>query len=352
MKAVVFRGPGQIACEEVADPVLPPDGLILKVMACGICGGDLRAYKHGLRAEREWQILGHEISGVVAEVGAGVKDYQVGERLAVAADVSCHQCYYCQRAYFNLCEAWQLIGLDFPGGMAEYMLLPEAILRRGIVHRIPATLSIRRSALAEPSSSVIWAQKNLDVQPGEVVAILGDGPIGALHVQVARLRGAKPVMIGITGPRLEMFKSNPELGAWRVFDNLTQDVVAEVKALTGGRGADVAIVANPFKETQAQAVNMVRKRGRVGLFGGLPKSDPMTRLDSNRIHYDELIVMGNFSYHPGIHADALDLLNRGLIDADQIITATYSIDDVQAAFEDAIRGTALKVVLAPHGKLE
>lgn len=352
MKAVVFRGPGQIACEEVPYPDLPADGVILKVTACGICGGDLRAYKHGLRGDRESQILGHEISGVVHEVGADVTDYQVGDRLAVAADVSCHACYYCKHAYFNLCEDWKLIGLDYPGGMAEYMQLPAAILWRGIVHRIPATLSDRRSALAEPSSSVIWAQKDLDVQPGEVVAILGDGPIGALHVQVARLRGAKAIMIGITGPRLDMFTDNPALGAWRILDNLTQDVVAEVKALTGGRGADVAIVANPFKETQAQAVNMVRKRGRVGLFGGLPKSDPITHLDSNRIHYDELLVMGNFSYHPDIHADALDLLDRGLIDADPIITATYPLGDVQAAFEAAMQGNALKVVLAPHGNLD
>lgn len=351
MKAVVFRGPEKIACEEVPYPELPPDGVILKVTACGICGGDLRAYKHGLRGDRKWQILGHEISGVVHEVGAEVDDYQVGDRLAVAADVSCHDCYYCKRAYFNLCENWQLLGLDFAGGMVEYMQLPEAILRRGIVHRIPDTLSARRSALAEPASSVIWAQKDLDVQPGEVIVILGDGPIGALHVQVANLRGAKPVMIGITGPRLDMFKTG-DLGAWRVFDNLTQDVITEVKAITKGRGADVAIVANPFKETQAQAVNMVRKRGRVGLFGGLPKQDPITHLDSNRIHYDELLVMGNFSYHPDIHADALDLLNRDLIDADKIITATYPLEEVQAAFQAAMRGDELKIVLAPHGPLD
>lgn len=352
MKAVVFRGPGKIACEEVPYPDLPPDGVILKVTACGICGGDLRAYKHGLRDERNAQILGHEISGMVVEVGRKVHDYQVADRLAVAADVSCHKCYYCKRAYFNLCEDWKLIGLDFPGGMAEYMQLPAAILRRGIVHRIPDSLSDRRSVLAEPSSSVIWAQKHLDVQPGEIVAILGDGPIGALHVQVARLRGARAIMIGIAGPRLDMFKDNPALGAWRVLDNLTQDVVTEVRALTDGRGADVAVVANPFKETQAQAVNMVRKRGRVGLFGGLPKNDPITQLDSNRIHYNELLVMGNFSYHPGIHADALDLLDRGLIDADQIITATYPLEDVQAAFEVAMQGNALKVVLVPHGDLD
>ncbi len=350
MKAVVYRGPQQIACETVPDPELTPESVVIKVTACGICGGDLRAYKHGLRTDRSWQILGHEISGVVIEVGSKVADYRVGDRLAVAADVSCHACYYCQRAYFNLCENWQLIGLDFPGGMAEYMLLPDAILQRGIVHRIPDGLSDRRSALAEPASSVLWAQRELNVQPGEVVAILGDGPIGALHVQVARLRGAKPIIIGVTGNRLEMFRQR-DLGAWRVLDNWKDDVIGEVLALTEGRGADVAIVANPHKETQAQAVNIVRKRGRVGLFSGLPKGDPITQLDSNRIHYNELLVMGNFSYHPSIHADALDLLARGLIDADKIITATYPLEHVQAAFEAAMTGNELKVVLDPHGTL-
>ncbi|MBI5960667.1 MAG: alcohol dehydrogenase catalytic domain-containing protein [Chloroflexi bacterium] len=347
MKAVVYRGPGQVACEETAYPDLSPNGLILKVTACGICGGDLRAYKHGLRADKAWQILGHEIAGVVAEVGHEVTDYRVGERLAVAADVSCHECYYCQRALFNLCENWKLLGLDYAGGMADYMLLSKDILRRGIVHRTPEDLSDVHAALAEPASSVLWAQQTLGIEPGEIVVIFGDGPIGALHVQVARLRGAKPIMIGITGGRLDMFTQR-DFGTWKVFNNETQDVIAEVLALTEGRGADAAIVAAPVKSVQAQAVNIVRKRGRIGLFGGLPKSDPMTQLDSNRIHYHEISVVGNFSYHPRMHGVALDLLARKLIEADKIITATYPLTQVMDGFNAAMNAAELKVVLTPE----
>lgn len=347
MKAVVYRGPGQIACEEVPYPELPSDGLILKVTACGICGSDLRTYKHGMRADKTWQILGHEISGVVAEVGSEIHDYQVGERLAVAADVHCHHCYYCKRALYNLCEEWKLIGTHYPGGMAEYMLLTGDMLRRGIIHRIPDGLPDLRSALAEPASSVIWSQQVLNIEPSEVVVIFGDGPIGALHVQVARARGAKPIMVGITGGRLEMFKTR-DLGTWRVFNNDTDDVIAEVKALTEGRGADAAIVAAPAKTAQAQAVNLVRKRGRVSLFGGLPKNDPITALDSNRIHYDEISVIGTFSYHPSIHQVALDLLDRNLIEADKIITAAYPIERVEEAFQAALNAAELKVVITPN----
>jgi L-iditol 2-dehydrogenase len=346
MKAVVYRGPGQVACEDVPYPDLPPDGLILKVTACGICGGDLRAYKHGLRADKAWQILGHEIAGVVVEVGRDVHDFQPGERLAVAADVSCHQCYYCRRALFNLCENWKLLGLDYAGGMADYMLLSEDILRRGIVHRTPDALSDVHAALAEPASSVLWAQQTLGIEPGEIVVIFGDGPIGALHVQVARLRGAKPIMVGITGGRLEMFRQH-DLGTWQVLNNDTQDVISEVKALTDGRGADAAIVAAPVKSVQAQAVNIVRKRGRIGLFGGLPKNDPITQLDSNRIHYHEISVVGNFSYHPRMHGVALDLLARQLIRAEQIITATYPLVQVMDGFNAAMNAAELKVVLTP-----
>lgn len=347
MKAVVYRGAGKVACEDVPYPDLPPDGLILKVTACGICGSDLRTYRHGMRADKDWQILGHEISGVVAEVGRDVHDYRAGERLAVAADVHCHKCYYCKQALYNLCDEWKLIGTHFPGGMTEYMQLSGDMLRRGIIHRIPDSLSDLHSALAEPASSVIWAQKLLAIEPGEVVVIFGDGPIGALHVQVARARGAKPIMVGITGGRLDLFK-NHDFGTWHVFNNDIDDVIAEVKALTEGRGADAAIVAAPAKSPQAQAVNIVRKRGRVSLFGGLPKQDPITQLDSNRIHYDEISVIGTFSYHPSMHQTALDLLDRKLIEADKIITATYPLAQAEEAFQAALTATALKVILTPN----
>ncbi len=343
MKAVVYRGPGKVTCEDVEMPSLTPDGLLLKVTACGICGSDLRTYRHGMRLDLDYQILGHEISGVVHEVGPQVSAYQPGDRLAIAADVSCGQCYYCKKGYYNLCENWRLIGTHLPGGMAEYMLLTHEMLTHGIVHRIPDTLADLPSALAEPSSSVIWAQQMLSIEPGEVVVIFGDGPIGALHVQVAQARGAKPILIGRTGERLEMFKNRP-LGAWHVFNNDTQDVIAEVRKLTDGRGADAAIVAAPAKSAQAQAVHIVRKRGRVALFGGLPKHDPLVELDTNRVHYEEITVVGTFSYHPDVHAVALDLLDRRLIKADEIITATYPLQDAAAAFQDALNSTALKVV--------
>jgi L-iditol 2-dehydrogenase len=346
VKAVVFRGPGELSVEEVPDPELTPDGVIIAIEACGICGSDVRRWQHGAHYEHGWQIPGHEIAGKVVEVGKDVTNYAVGDRLALAADVSCGECYYCRRGLYNLCDNWQLLGVDYPGGMAEYMQLPRAILHHGIVHRTPEGLPGEQAALAEAASSVIAAQEQISVEPGEVVIIIGDGPIGILHVQLAVARGAKPVLIGRRGGRLDIALEKG-FGAWKIFDNSEVDSVEVVRELTDGIGADAAIVACAAKSAQAEAVEMVRKRGRVVLFGGLPKSDPITHLNSNTIHYNELRVIGTFSYHPSAHQTALDLISRGLIDADEIITASYPIEQAQDAFDAVLSCCELKVVLKP-----
>jgi L-iditol 2-dehydrogenase len=326
-------------------PTVPPDGLLLKVMACGICGSDLRSYQHGMRSDNEWQILGHELNGIVAEVGRDVHDYQVGDRLAVAADVSCHDCYYCDRALFNLCENWKLIGAHYPGGMAEYMLLPEDILRRGIVHRIPDGLSYVEAALAEPMSGVLASHHNIGLELGEIVAIIGAGPIGCLHVEIAKARGARPIIIELKPQRLVKAKA---LGVEAAIAAGEEDVISKVRQLTGGYGADVSIVAAPSAAAQAQAVQMMRKRGRVVLYGGLPKTAPTAELNTNIIHYDELTVFGAFSYHPRFHELALEMLARGRIQVPKIITNTYPLEQVVEAFESAKSGDEIKAIIIPN----
>jgi L-iditol 2-dehydrogenase len=346
MRAVVVRGPGHLAVEEVPYPELPPDGLILEIKACGICGGDLRTWQGGLRTGgAEWQILGHELNGIVAEVGSEVHDYQVGDRLAVAADVSCHDCYYCDRALYNLCENWKLLGAHYPGGMADYMRLPFDILRHGIVHRIPDGLEHIPAALAEPMSSVIASQHNINVDLGENVLIIGAGPIGCLHIEIAKARGAHPIIVELVEERLAYAESLGVKAAIKGGDD--EQVLEQVRALTGGYGADVAITAAPSKYPQALAVRAVRKRGRVVLFGGLPKQNPITELDSNIIHYNELRIFGAFSYHPRFHQIALEMLADGQIQVDKIITNTYPIERALDAFEALKAGKEVKAVITP-----
>ena len=327
---------------EIPEPDIPVDGLILKVDACGVCGSDLRRWKEG--PDGAPIIPGHEIAGEVLSVGPELSGYKPGDRLAIAPDVHCGKCYYCRRGRFNLCDNIRMLGITpgYPGGFAQQMALTGDILRNGILHRVPEGLSQVEAAFAEPCSSVLAAHQNAGTSPADTVVVLGGGPIGCLHLVVARARGARTILSEPSQIRREM--AGPFLPD-AVIDPLTDNVLDRVRELTDGLGADIVICANPIAQTQTQAVEMVRKGGRVVLFGGLPKANPMTSLDGNRIHYGEIQVSGSFSYHPTFHEMALEAIQRKLIPTQSLISDTFPLEDIQAAFEKAADGSALKVMI-------
>ncbi len=349
MKAAFLVGPRQLELREVADPTVPEDGLVLHVEACGVCGSDLRRWRAG---PGEPYVPGHEVSGVVEEVGPSSGresvSYAVGDRLAVAPDIHCGRCYYCQRGLYNLCDELYFLGLPqgLPGGFAEKLVLTRDVLVNGIVHRMPEGLSFPAGALAEPISSVLACHDKAGTSLSDTVVVIGTGPIGCLHIAVARARGARVIVSQRSRVRREMAA---RFGPDAVIDPTREDVVQRVRELTDGVGADLVVCANPVAETQAQAVEMVRKGGRVVLFGGLPRSDPMVTLNANTIHYGDIEVVGAFSYHPTMHALALDVLSRGLIPVDLVISHTYPLERVAEAFETASRGQGLKVMVLPGG---
>jgi len=302
VKAAFLVEAGRFEIREVEDPTVPPDALLLGVKACGICGSDLRRWKEGPPQGVNDMTPGHEAAGVVVDVGKDVLgSYRPGDRLAIAPDVHCGECYYCLRGMYNLCDDLRLVGISpgYPGGFAEKMLLTREILQNGIVHRLPEGLSFIEGALAEPCSSVLAARRYM----------------------AARF--------------------DPDL----IVDPLNEDLTARVRDFTNDRGADIVICANPVASTQTRAVEIVRKAGRVVLFGGLPKANPMTTLDANRIHYGEVEVVGAFSYHPSFHALALEVLSRGLVPVQQLVTHIFSLDEIDEAFRLASSGESLKVVV-------
>jgi len=346
MKAAVLAAPGKLEVREVPDPVAPANGLVLKVEACGVCGSDLRRWKEGPSPGSEGVIPGHEVAGVVLEVGRDVSSYFQGDHLAIAPDIHCGHCYYCQRGMYNLCDNIRMIGImpGYPGGCAGKMVLTSEILTHGIVHRMPEGMSFSEGALAEPCSSVLAAHERAGTSIDDTVFIMGAGPIGCLHVVIAKARGAFVIVSQRSRRRQEMVKRfRPDV----IIDPATEDVVARVRELAHGLGADIVICANSVAATQAQAVESVRKGGRVILFGGLPRSNPMSSLDANRIHYGEIEVVGAFSYHPAFHELALNVINRRLIPADLLITDTFPLERIQQAFETADSHAGLKVLVTP-----
>jgi L-iditol 2-dehydrogenase len=267
-----------------------------------------------------------------------------GDRLAIAPDIHCGKCYYCQRELYNLCDDLRLIGITpgYPGGFAEKMILTGEILVNGIVHRISDGLSFINATLAEPISSVLASHQKVGIDQHSTIVIMGAGPIGCLHATVAKSQGANVVISEPSAVRRKMAQRfEPDA----IVNPQDEDLSICVQKLTDNVGADMVICANPVAETQTKAVEIVRKKGKVILFGGLPKNDPMVSLNGNLIHYGEIEVIGSFSYHPDIHRRALDMLDDKLIPVEHLITHEFPLTEIDRAYEIAASGNALKVVV-------
>lgn len=344
MKAAVFKDLETIVLEERPIPDCPDDGILIKVYACGICGGDVRNYHNGLKDGVKNQIMGHEIAGEIIETGKEVTRFSPGDRVALAPDVSCGECWYCKRGLVNLCLSHKMLGTHYPGGYAQYIALPGEVIRRGFVEPIPEDMSYEHAAFAETASAVIACQKYNNVSLGDRVVIIGDGPVGCLHTEVARARGASKVIL-LGREKLELAGTfHPDY----MFDNSDPEAVTEeVRKLCGGIGADIVICAVPTVMVQQQALEMVRKRGRVVIYGGVAKTKELSSLNSNLIHYNEIMILGAFSYPATGLSEALDAIHTKKITADKYITAKVSLEHVTDGMTMIEKGEALKVIIDP-----
>lgn len=350
MKVAVFRDVEKIEIETRPIPPCPKNGLLVKVMACGICGSDIRNYHNGLKDGVKNQIMGHEIAGEIVEACEGVDGFKPGDRVALAPDVHCGTCWYCKHGYVNLCAHHRMLGTHYQGGFAQYIALPEEVVRFGFVSRIPEGMPWGHAAFAETCAAVIACQKRNNVTMGQRVLIVGDGPVGCLHLEVARARGAgKIIMIG--RDKLDLAaKFKPDL----LLDGRTDrdELIRTVRDATDGLGVDIAICALPVAAVQEQTMEMLRKRGTLVIYGGVPRPSEMSLLNSNLIHYGELTVTGAFSYPATGLDDALDALNTGQIHADVYVNARLPLEKLVEGMDMVSRGEALKAIIDPWMTVE
>jgi len=346
MKAVVYHAPQVIRVDELADPTCGEDELLVKVDACAVCGTDLKTFNHGNPRITPPLTMGHEFTGVVAEVGPkAVGGFAVGDRVVMATSVSCGECAYCKRGWTNLCVSLAPMGFTYPGGMAEQVIIPAQALENGHVVKTPATMAAEHAALSEPVSCAVNSLGQCEMEPGATVLVLGAGPLGLMNACVARALGAGKIILSeISGPRLAQAAGF----AIDVLINPAEEDLAErVMAETGGLGADIAIVAAPAAAPQEQAVHLVRKRGTVVLFASLPKDACTLQMDSRAIHYNELRVVGTSDSTAEHVKEAVAMLSDGRIPAAKLATHVVPIDKVHEAFELMKSGEALRVVLKP-----
>lgn len=348
MKAAVFTGLNEMAVRQVPDPELTEAfGVILKVQVCSVCGSDLRIFHHGNPRVHPPQVIGHEVAGEVVEVGSEVKHLRPGDLVAIGADVPCGECHWCREGLGNNCQVNYAIGYQFHGGYAEYMPLNATTVRFGPVHRIPEGLSFEVAALAEPLACVINGLEMSRITLGDTVAVIGAGPAGLMMMKLARSFGATRV-IGVQRSRARVQEAIRLGGADTVICSQDGDPVAAVLDATNGEGADVVITANSSVETHLQALHMARQRGRVNYFGGLAKTAPPFEMSSNLIHYKELMLTGSHGSVPRQHRLALDVLARGVIDGQALISHRYPLDQIEQAFAMAEGHQGLKVVVQPQ----
>jgi L-iditol 2-dehydrogenase len=344
MKAVFLTSSRTLELRDVPEPNVPDDGIVIEVKACGICGSDLRRWTEGPPTGSREVIPGHEAAGIVIESGQDCSGFKVGDLVAIAPDIHCGDCYYCRKELYNLCDNLKFLGVTpgFPGGFAERMALTREILTNGIINKMPEGLSFEHAAVSELCCSVLATHEKAGTNENDTVVVIGAGPAGCLHVSVAGQRGARVCVLEISEARRGMVrKFSPDL----VLDPSSENIVSRIKEFTGGVGADIIICANPVAQTQKLGVEIVRKGGRVVLFGGLPKANPMTTLNSNLIHYGEILVVGAFSYHPRFHKLALSLLAEGKLPAELLITHTFGLEKINEAYNTAASGEALKVIM-------
>ena len=343
MKAAVYYGPEDTRFEDVEDPVCPAGGLVIKVHYVGICGSDVRTYYSGSAKIKPPMILGHEAVGEVIAVDEAHDTYKIGDRLAMAPGIFCNKCYYCRAGMTTMCENLVELAFQYPGGFAEHMPLPGIAFERGRIVEIPEGLSYKHAALCEAISSCVMAMERANVSLGDAVVIFGAGPIGCIDIQVARARGAsKVIIIDISAERLEMAKA---FGPDCCIDASKQDPVAIVQELTQGLGADKAIIATPAAAAWSKAIEIVRRRGTVIAFGGLPKDNPQVSLDGNLIHYLDITLMGHYGQEKRHVQQALELLSRKQISAEKLITNVLPLDDIAEGVRLMKEKKALKVLL-------
>jgi L-iditol 2-dehydrogenase len=330
--------------DEVEIPQINEDEILLKVSAAALCGTDLRMYKNGytdVDAEHP-RILGHEFGGVIEKTGSKVAFFKKGMQVALAPNIGCGICDRCVNGDFHLCDDYQAFGVTMDGAFAEYIKVPANAIRQGNLTLIPAGVTAEEVAINEPLSCTYNGFLKCDIHPGDYVLIVGAGPIGLLHAKLALLAGAAKVILNDLSQ--ERIKDCVAIES-RLIGYHGSDLEGFVKEQTRNRGLDVAITACPSPEAQAGVIGLMALGGRVNFFGGLPKSKEIVPINTNAIHYKQLLVTGTTRANNVHFRKTLGFIADGILDVKGLITARFALKEIHQALENALQAKGMKNII-------
>jgi len=356
MQAAVYRGQGEVRLETVPVPQVGPGELLIRVHTCGICGTDLKKIATGSHAAP--RIFGHEMAGVVAAAGEGVRGFQPGDRVMAFHHIPCGQCYYCQNKVFAQCPVYKKVGCTAGfepsgGGFAEYVRVMDWIVqppgqKSGVV-KIPERTTFEQAAFIEPVNTCMKGIESLRLEPGETVLVMGQGPIGILLGVLALRAGTRVVASDLLPQRLTIAAS---FGIPVPVDASQADSVARVKEATGGRGADAVILAAAGNSLIRQALEAARPGGRVLLFAQTVRGE--VALDPAAVCVDEKTLLGSYSASVDLQEESVRFVFGQEMDLARLITHRFPLDKAVEALELAAhpQPDSMKVVVQPGSSWE
>ena len=343
MNAAVLYGKEDVRIERLPVPEAGPGEIVVRVAAALTCGTDLKVFRRGYHEKmlKPPAPFGHEMAGIVSQVGEEVTKFREGDRVVAVNSAPCGNCYFCQRQQENLCD-----DLVFNNGAyAEYFRIPARIVAKN-TFLVPKSLLLEHAALTEPLACVLYGMDETGAQAGDQMVVIGAGPIGLMFIHAAALSKIEVIAVVKHPEQVELARS---FGARHVVrTTTTDDVIAAVRALTPqGRGADSVVEAVATPETWQWAVDMVRKGGVVNFFGGCAVGTQVS-LDTNRLHYNDLTLRASFHHRPSVCRRAFDWIASGEFESSKFLTGRASLEELVPVFRRFLnRSNDIKIAIHP-----
>jgi L-iditol 2-dehydrogenase len=348
MQAAVYRGSSIVNVEEIPTPAIGAGEILIRVEACGICHTDLKKIEYNLLEPP--RVYGHETAGVVAAVGSGVKRFQPGDRVVAFHHIPCRKCFYCQRKHYAQCPVYKRVGITAGfepagGGFAQYVRVMDWIVESGVEH-IPAGVPFEVATLVEPLNTCLKAVVQCDPQPEDFVVVLGQGPIGLMFTMLTHRTGARVAATDTIESRLKLAG---QCGAEFAWDARGMDVAAEVRKLTGGRGADLVIVAASVPGIVNQAIACSRPGSRILLFAQTSVTERI-EVSGADICVGERTLFGCYSASVDLQTESARLVFGGEIPVETLISHRLPLVKIRSGFDLALHPgpKSLKIIVQPQ----